>query len=74
MALDLMNKLTRANIPPPSNNPNPSIARGAILPLVIIAIKDMRRKIPAVIPNAKPIILQSTKIVNIENNKPTRME
>ena len=71
---DLSKKFTKARIPAPKNNPIPIIPKGLILPLVKIAINDIIRKIPAVMPKAIPIIFQSTKIVNAENNNPTIRE
>ena len=74
IVLDPMKKLVSANMPPPIMRPNPSIPKGAKLPLVTRAINPMIRKTPEVMPNANPIIFQSTNIVNAENNNPTNNE
>ena len=69
---DWINQLTRERIKLPKISPIPIMSNGDKLPLVSEAMIVMSKKMPHVIPNAKPRILQSTKMVKLERSTPIK--
>ena len=68
----IISQLNKKRIPTPALNPMMTIISGAMLPFDKKAIKLIRAKAKAVTPKAMPINRQSTTMVSIENNIPTK--